>query len=370
MDKSILTKLLKICIIFLIAFLGIVIIRYTYSILIPILAVFLIASFMEPAVLFLTKRMNFPRPLSSFLILLFIILIIIWLILLILTEVYDGIAYLAAILPEQLHQLGLLFDELFHLTILPFYEQVFQLFHEITSGELVFIQDYIADLFQEIAGLIGTFFQNLLVAISSNLSVIPESITIIFFVLFASFLLSSDFPRVKVFCKRQIPNNISEKLGHVLTHLKKSIFGYVKAQLILILITFHLIFLGLVIIGIEHALTISLFMMMVDLIPFVGTGLFFMPWIGYSFLSGNYALTIGLSIVYGVVIIARQLLEPKIYSMNLAIHPLAWLVAAFIGMKMIGFIGLILAPFTLILLKGLHEAGIFRWIIDYIQENP
>jgi predicted PurR-regulated permease PerM len=71
-----------------------------------------------------------------------------------------------------------------------------------------------------------------------------------------------------------------------------------------------------------------------------------------------------------MVVILRQLLEPKVYSMNMAIHPLAWLVAAFIGMKTAGIIGIILAPFALVLLKGLYEARLFHSLLDYVNGKP
>jgi sporulation integral membrane protein YtvI len=322
---------------------------------------------MEPGVRFLHERIRLPRPLSSLILLLSILLTCIGLFILIITEVSDGIVYVAEILPAELHKLSLMVETLFQQTILPMYERVFQFFHTMTAGELEFIREDMTGWFQQLAIQIGGYFQNLLFAIPGHLAFIPESVTVLFFILIASFLLSADFPRVKYFIKNQIPIPVFKKLQHLFYHTKKSTFGYIKAECTLILITCSIIFTGFLIIEVEHALTLALFMAIIDLIPFVGTGLLFIPWIGYSFLSGNYVLTIGLSVIYGIVILTRQLIEPKVYSMNLAIHPLAWLFTAFIGMKLWGVFGLILAPFTLIFFKGVHEAGVFQWMLNYIH---
>ncbi len=162
-----------------------------------------------------------------------------------------------------------------------------------------------------------------------------------FFILLASFLLSADYPGIKHFFAKHIPLKVSTKLQHIVYHLKKSTLGYLKAQFILVAISFYLIFLGLSIIGVKHALTIALFMILVDLIPFLGQAYCSYLGSGYSFITADYPMTIGLSIVYGIVIITKKLIEPKIYSMNMAIHPLAWLVAAFIGMRIWGVLRLI-----------------------------
>lgn len=368
MDKLILTKIAKICIIFILAIFGYIVFRYTLSILLPVVAVILMALIMEPGVQFLQQKAKFPRPLASILVLLSFVAIFAGFITLIVSELYDGIAYLAEYLPGQLSHLGAIVDEFFNTKILPFFQQLILVIQRLTDGQdILFFQDRINELFEGIAELVSLLLQKLLLAIPGQLAIIPESITVIFFILFSGFLLSADFPRVKDYITNLIPTGVSRKLNEIIYHIKKSTFFYIRAQLILVMISFLLIFIGLTIIRVEHAMTISLFMIIIDLIPFLGTGLLFIPWIGYSFLTGDYSFTIGLSVVYGIVIITRQLIEPKIFSMNLAIHPLAWLLVAFVGWKIWGVAGLLVAPFIIVFLKGLQDAGVFRWVVEFIN---
>lgn len=370
MDKSIVTKIFRSCIILLVCVGGFFLIRYSISVILPITLVLLLASSIEPAVNFLQKKAKFPRPFASIIILFILLFLLMGILFLVATEIYEGIAYLAEILPIQFQELGAIVEYYFQASILPLYEQVFRFFNGLSPSDQLFIQDSFSNIVQHIGSLIGVFFQQLLLAVPRNLAIIPESLTIAFFILFASFLLSADFPRVKDFFRAHIPKKWSERLQHFIYYMKRSTLGYLKAQIILITISFHIIFFGLLLIGVEHALTIALLMIVVELIPFIGTGLLFIPWIIYSFLSEAYRLTIGLAVVYGIVIVVRQLIEPKVYSVNLAIHPLAWLMAAFIGLTMFGVVGLILAPIFIVLLKGMYDSGLFRWLIHYVNGKP
>src|SRR5699024_11772802 len=73
-----------------------------------------------------------------------------------------------------------------------------------------------------------------------------------------------------------------------------------------------LVYTGLLVLRIDYALTITCFIAIIDLFPFIGTGILFIPWILYMFMTAEYAMVIGLSILYMYVIVQRQLLEPKI----------------------------------------------------------
>lgn len=368
MTNPILTKALKIFIILLLCITGYFLITYTFSIILPIGLAIMIAVLMEPGVKFLVNKLKFPRAFASIAVLCTILVFLIGALIIIITEIYDGIAYLAEILPKQVQTLGVILEHYFHSIILPFYETVLSLFDRLEALNQPFIQENISSLFSYFSELAAVFFQSILFSIPSVLATIPESFSVILFIFLASLLLSADFPRIKHLFNKKIPARINEKLFKVIYYLKKSTTGFMKAQFILVAISFHLILLGLFILKIEHALTIALLMIVIDLIPYIGTGLLFIPWIFYSFLIGNYPLTIGLAIIYAAVILIRQLIEPKILSMNMDIHPLAWLFAVFIGFKIWGLVGLLLAPFIIVILKSLEYAGIFRWLIRYIND--
>src|SRR5699024_5280180 len=112
-----------------------------------------------------------------------------------------------------------------------------------------------------------------------------------------------------------------------------------------------IVYIGLLVLGIKHALTIALIIWLVDFLPYIGAILIFLPWAIYAFSTGEVFLGTGLAILYGLIVIQRQLIKPKILSSNIGISPLMTLITLYVGFKLIGFIGIVIGPLTFILLK-------------------
>lgn len=368
MITPILSKILKLFIIFVLVVLSYFLFTSTFTYSLPLITAIFIALCMEPGVSFLVRNLKLPRPLASLSILVLIIFSIITLSIVLLTEIYDGITYLAEKLPSQLQAFGELLDNYFHMVFIPLYEDIMSLFNQLATSEQMMIQQYMTELFNQIATFIGSFFQNMLFSIPDVIAKLPQSLTMFIFVFLASLIISADFPNLKRIAISLTPKQFHRLWENLMSYFKKAMTGYVKAQLVLVSISFLLILCGFFILRIDHALTIAFFMLLIDLVPYVGTGLLFIPWILYTFLIGNYPQTIGLAIIYAVVILTRQLIEPKILSMNMGIHPLAWLVAVFFGFKIWGVMGLLLAPFILVFIKSMQQAGVFHALYRYILD--
>lgn len=80
----------------------------------------------------------------------------------------------------------------------------------------------------------------------------------------------------------------------------------------------------------------------------------------HHFFQGNYQVSIGILVVYIVVTIVRNILEPKIVGGQLGLHPVVALMSMFIGANLIGVIGLFGFPITLSLLKHLNDTGTIK----------
>ena len=106
---------------------------------------------------------------------------------------------------------------------------------------------------------------------------------------------------------------------------------------------------------------------MVDLLPYLGTGIIFVPWIFYELINDNYFLAIGLSVLFIVIVVQRQIMEPKIMSTNLGISPLVSLISIFVGLQIFGFIGLLIGPICAVLAHTLHKANVFHSVWTYIM---
>ncbi|MBQ2889232.1 MAG: AI-2E family transporter, partial [Clostridia bacterium] len=90
---------------------------------------------------------------------------------------------------------------------------------------------------------------------------------------------------------------------------------------------------------------------LVDAVPVFGTGAILIPMAIFNFLAEKTSLAWGILILYGTALLARQLCEPKIVGKKLGIHPLATIFSIYVGMKLFGVLGLVLAPITTVFLK-------------------
>ena len=129
------------------------------------------------------------------------------------------------------------------------------------------------------------------------------------------------------------------------------------------LITFSEMFIGLNIlklIGVyesSYIFVISFVTCVVDIVPVLGTGTIVLPWAVYSFIMGDVGMGIGLLIIYGVITVIRQIIEPKLVAMQLGLPPFITIIAMFFGLKLFGFIGLFLLPLLITMLKVLNDNG-------------
>src|SRR5690606_5790957 len=136
------------------------------------------------------------------------------------------------------------------------------------------------------------------------------------------------------------------------TQAGNAILGYLRAQIILMLITMGQTLVGLYVLGVDYTLLLTLIVGFLDLLPVLGPGLIFVPWCVLAFLLGNLRLAVSLLILYGIISVVRQLIQPKIVGDSIGIHPLETLVSLYVGLKVLGVAGLILGPILVVIIKG------------------
>jgi predicted PurR-regulated permease PerM len=103
--------------------------------------------------------------------------------------------------------------------------------------------------------------------------------------------------------------------------------------------------------------------------PYLGTGTFMIPWIIFVFIQHNLYLGLGLTILYTIILIARQIFEPKVLASSVGLDAFSTLISMFIGLKLFGLLGLVIGPVTLIVLTAFHKANVFRDIRNYIRRG-
>jgi sporulation integral membrane protein YtvI len=341
-------------------------IYYLSKITYPFIIAILIAYFMNPMVDFFEKKAKMPRSLAVIISLFFIVAVFAGLITLLVAEIVSGAEYLALVVPNHVETLVNYLEQLFAGQVIPLYNQLSGLFNNLDDGQQDTIMKNIQSVGSQIGTTAGNFIQGFFEKIPAILGWFPNAATVIIFSLLATFFISRDWHRLSTFGK-YLPNRAKSSGKTVFADLKRALFGFIKAQLTLISITTVIILTGLLILKVDYAITIALVTGLVDIIPYLGTGAVFVPWIIFEAVAGDMARAIGLGVLYLIVLVQRQVMEPKILSSSIGLDPLATLVSLFAGFKLLGFLGLIAGPVTLVILTTLHRANVFRDLWEYIK---
>lgn len=335
---------------------------YTY----PFIIAIFIAFFMNPLVNFFEKKARMPRGLAVLVSLLLILSIFAGLITLLVVEIVSGANYLGEVVPKHLVTVVDYIEDLIVQQILPLYNQTAALFKNLDNGQQDTILDNIQNVGQTIATTAGNFIQSFFQNIPGIIGWIPNTATVLVFSALATFFISKDWYRLSNLSNKLLPDKVYVSTIRIIKDLKRALFGFIKAQFTLVSITTVTVLIGLLFLKVRYSITIALICGLVDIVPYLGTGTIFIPWIIYEFISGNTSLGIGLSVLYAIVIVQRQLIEPKVLSSSIGLDPLATLVALFVGYKMIGILGLIAGPVTLVIINTLQRANIFKDIWSFI----
>ncbi len=191
-------------------------------------------------------------------------------------------------------------------------------------------------------------------------------IAIIVFILSLYFMVT-DAERISRFIRRLIPRQRIDGFERLKYEIKRYLGGYIKAQMIIMSISFCVMFIGFTILKVDYALLIAIGIAVLDALPFFGSGAALWPWSLVSFLTGNPQRGVGLIIIYLVVIFTRQMIEPKIVSNKIGMYPIFTLMAMYVGYKLFSIGGMILGPLTLMLVISFYRAGVFDGLLRLIK---
>lgn len=184
-------------------------------------------------------------------------------------------------------------------------------------------------------------------------------VTIIFFV--SLYMMSLDLNRIKRKFFSFFKDSSKPKVEVVLSDLRNATVGFLQAQVILSTITYLVSLSGLFLLGVRYALALALLIMIVDILPILGTGSVLVPWGIFSIARGDIFLGVGLIILFVVITVLRRIIEPKILGERIGLNALTTLICIWVGFKVLGIAGVFLFPLLLILYKALIKARIIQF---------
>lgn len=174
---------------------------------------------------------------------------------------------------------------------------------------------------------------------------------------------TKDYDKVVRFIQRQMPKDKKNTLVEFKQVFYKTILTMFRAYGLIMCITFGELLLGFSILSMLGIMKNGYFALIAagiaifDILPVAGSGGILIPWAIVCLVTGNYKQAIGLIIIYVVITVIRQYIEPKIVGTSLGVNPIVTLMGLYFGLKLFGFIGMFVVPITIMTLKALNDNG-------------
>lgn len=342
--------------------LSIFLIRFALPELFPFFVAFVVTMLLRPIVRFMHNKLKINTRIASVvLVILFygtIGVIIIWMIIEIVSFAADKVKDLPSFFQNQIQPfLIMLFDE------------IQEMLHNFDPEMAIDFDATANSLLSSIGSTVMSFSGKLVGNLTDIAVSVPTFLLNIVIMIVATIFLLVDFESIQAFIKKQLPERTNELIHNIGTHLGKVLKKYILSYSLIMLITFAEIWAGLSIIGVKYSALIAALIAIFDILPVVGSGLILAPWAIISIILGDIGLAIGLFILWAVLCVVRQIIEPKIVGNSVGMHPFLTLFAMLAGNFIYGGIGILLLPITLALCQSLNSAGVVK-IYKNVEPEP
>ena len=327
----------------------------------PFLVAFIISLIIEPAIKYIMKKTKLTRRTSSIIIFVLVSVVII-----------GSLAWIIVTLFSESSSLLQSLND--------YFDKAYSQFQSLTSSldfNKIHLSDEVVEVLKNSTGdliqNISNWIRNALMGLVSILTKIPNIAICIGITVVALYFICVDNIYILDQIEHHLPGQWVKKISVHLKELIKSLGGYLKAEVSLILVSFIISVIGLYLLNIfgfdiKYPLLMAIFIAFVDALPILGSGTVMIPWAIICAINGNWQLGIAIVVLLIIMSVVRQVLEPKLVSKNIGVHPIFTLIAMYTGFKVIGIIGLLVGPIVLIIIKNIFSSlidqGVFKTIFE------
>lgn len=327
--------------------------RVVLSLVLPFLLAFLLSAAIRPGAVALSNKWRVPRRLASIVLLLLLLLVLGMLISLgsrrLLLEAQRLMAYVSNEADSIGHVVAEIVDFITRITShVPFLAELKQS-AALTDFWLAVdekVAQLVLDALTRISGQIPG-------AIATLLRSIPMLLLFLFTFLLSAFYCCADDGSITRALLNLLPQSWRQRWEQSRPRVRRVAVRYLRAYLLLFALTFLQLLIGFSLLRLPYVFMPALLIAAVDFLPVLGVGTVLVPWAAVELLRGNYGLGTGLLVLFGIMLLLRQLAEPRIIGESLGLHPLAALFAVYVGLRLFGFWGVLIAPAAALLIKSL-----------------
>jgi sporulation integral membrane protein YtvI len=322
----------------------------------PVIIGWLIAQLANPLVKFLEKRLHIVRKHSSFGIIIGTILLIVLVSYYLIVWLFREAWKLMASLPD------------YYQALVQGLDRIAENLHGVAERISPEVTQQISDLREYVTSNLGRIVGSLGSGTVEAAGNIPSVLVSFLFALLFAYFFIAQRDRIHRVIQKIIPKETSERLKMILDRMKYAIGGYFRAQFKIMFVVFLILVVGFAILRIDYGILLAVLIAFLDFLPMLGTGTALIPWALFLALSGSWGRAAGLMILYAVTQVTRQLIQPKMVGDSIGVDTLTTLFFLFIGWRLGGITGMILAiPIGVILIQ-LYEAGAFDLVLQSVRE--
>ncbi len=187
---------------------------------------------------------------------------------------------------------------------------------------------------------------------TSLFSAVPHFFLSFFVALISAYFFTKDKVLIHEAYLAHVEPLIGFSIGTARKELATSVWGYVKTQLILMAYIFCICIVGMLVLRSPHPLLLSAVTAVIDALPFFGSGFILWPGAVFHLIMGHSFLALGYLVIYGIIQVVRQILQPRILGAQIGLHPLLTLFSMYFGFRCIGVWGLLLGPVIAVILRA------------------
>lgn len=329
---------------------ALVVIKFGLPMLSPFVVGFLIAYSLRWPTRYLTGRLKLPhKPVALGLVLLFYCTIGLLLV------------FLAVRVVALVQSLVILIPSLYTRYLVPVIEEVFAITEGIVyqMDETLFnlIQGYGSKFLDTLTSFVTSLSGKAVTAASNLVVSVPGLFLKLVLTIISSLFIAADYDLLRSFFVRQLGAKNTALFVKIREYLVGTLFVCIASYAIIAGLTFVELSIGLRILKVENPILLAFFIALLDILPVLGTGTITIPWAIICLIRGDMPLGFGLLVLYGIITVIRNIVEPKFVGGQLGLHPVVTLASMYAGVQLFGVLGLFGFPIGLSLLRYLDDSG-------------
>lgn len=314
--------------------------RNIVTTLVPFFAGILLAALLEPVISLLQSSLKFPRGIAVMSIIIITVLILSYILFAFTTKMISELIDFVSRFPQYQQTITTIISD----TILQL-----EIFNEGLPED---VRNSITSNLDSVFNTLKLWLENLVKTVLNAFAKLPTFLLVTIITILATYFFSKDKDLIIKGFIYLVPEKWKPQANKVFEKIAIDMMGFIKGRFVLLLISTTIAAVGLILLNTRYWLILAILIGILDIIPTVGPGIIFTPWVFFTFLLGDPRRAILLMVLYLIIFASRQFIEPKIISSSVGIHPLIMLLAIYGGYIFFGVFGIIIGPILAIVFKA------------------